>query len=141
MSFGRRNESSTNAGDGCVDTTPLVMRNDAMDRAKRRRLEASGWRVGSTQELLKLSDDEMALIDMKISLVQFVREQRGRAKLSQTTLATRLGSSQSRIAKLEAGDPNVSLDLLVRAAIAAGASRSAVARAMGPKRRSARRSS
>lgn len=112
-----------------------------MDRAKQRRLEASGWRVGSAQELLRLSDDEMALIDMKISLVQFVREQRGRAKLSQTTLAKRLGSSQSRIAKLEAGDPTVSLDLLVRAAVAAGASRFAVARAMGAKRRSARRAS
>ena len=34
----------------------------------------------------------------------------------------RLGSSQSRVAKMEAADPSVSLDLLVRGLLATGAS-------------------
>jgi transcriptional regulator with XRE-family HTH domain len=36
-------------------------------------------------------------------------------------LAAKLQSSQSRIAKMEAGDPSVSLDLLIRSLISLGA--------------------
>src|SRR5581483_4278956 len=43
--------------------------------------------------------------------------------LSQAVVAKRLGSSQSRVAKMEAGDPSVSLDLLLRALLALGATR------------------
>ena len=40
---------------------------------------------------------------------------------SQTELARRIGSSQSRVAKLEAGETDVSLDLIFRALFATGA--------------------
>lgn len=106
-----------------------------MDARKRKKLESAGWRVGSTQDFLELSDEESALVEMKLALAQFVRMQRERSHLSQTALAERLRSSQSRVAKLEAGDPTVSLDLMVRAAIAAGAKQSEVAKAIAPKRR------
>lgn len=58
-----------------------------------------------------------------------VRGTRRKQRLSQNDLAQRLRSSQSRIAKIEAGDASVSLDLIVRALIAAGASRNDVERA------------
>jgi ribosome-binding protein aMBF1 (putative translation factor) len=92
-----------------------------MDDARRKQLEAAGYRVTDTQEFLGLSDDEMAYIDMRISVRNALRARRAAGGLTQKDLATRLGSSQSRVAKMEAGDPSVSLDLLVRALLATGA--------------------
>src|SRR5215212_772161 len=106
-----------------------------MDAKKRRRLEAAGWAVGDAAEFLELSREEAALVEMKLGLSGQVRRWRTRARLTQGDLARRLKSSQSRVAKLEAGDPGVSLDLLVRAALAAGASRREVATALALPRR------
>jgi len=93
-----------------------------MKRSKRNRLEKSGWKVGTTQEFLDLSDQEMALIDMKQRLMQMVRDRRGKLKMTQEALAEQLQSSQSRVAKLEGRSPDVSLDLIVRALFAMGVS-------------------
>lgn len=101
-----------------------------MDARKRKRLETRGWRIGSSAKFLGLSDSEAALVEMKISMGEFVRARRVRAGLTQGDLAKLLQSSQSRVAKLEASDPGVSLDLLVRAAFAVGARRSEVAKAL-----------
>jgi ribosome-binding protein aMBF1 (putative translation factor) len=106
-----------------------------METKKRKKLEAAGWRVGSAAEFLELTPEESALIDLKLSLGQLVRTTRQRAKLSQLGLAGRLHSSQSRVAKLEAGDASVSLDLIVKAAFAAGAKKADVARAIVKKKR------
>lgn len=75
---------------------------------------------------------EAQVIEIKALLARGLRRRRAAAKLSQRRLAKRLGSSQSRISKIEAGDPAVSLDLLVRALLAAGATRGDLARAIGP---------
>ena len=45
-------------------------------------------------------------------------------------LAKRLRSSQSRVAKMEASDPAVSIDLLIRALLAAGAKKKDIAKAI-----------
>ena len=108
-----------------------------MDTKKKKRLEASGWRVGSATDFLELDDAEAALVEMKLALSDFVRHMRAKARLTQSTLAQLLNSSQSRVAKLEAGDPSVSIDLLIRAAFAAGASRAQVARVLAPRKRAA----
>ena len=106
-----------------------------MDSGKRRRIQAAGWRVGSAAEFLGLTEAEAELIGMRVSLAMKVRIWRLRAHLTQQALAHRIESSQSRVAKLEAGDPGVSLDLLVLAALAAGASRLEVAKAIAPGKR------
>jgi ribosome-binding protein aMBF1 (putative translation factor) len=106
-----------------------------MDAKKKQKLEAAGWRVGSTAEFLDLMPEESALIEFKISLGRLVRRTRVRYRLSQQDLAHRLNSSQSRVAKVEAGDAGVSLDLIVKAALAAGAKRNDLAQAIAPKRR------
>jgi predicted transcriptional regulator len=98
----------------------------AMDTQKRARLEAAGFRVGSAQEFLGLTADENALIDMRLALSAAIRHRRQTQHLSQVGLASRLQSSQSRVAKIEAGDPSVSVDLLVRALLATGATRKEV---------------
>jgi ribosome-binding protein aMBF1 (putative translation factor) len=97
-------------------------------RTKRSRLERAGWRVGSTQEFLGLSDEEAAFIEMKLSLAQSLRRQRERLGLSQSKLARLLDSSQSRVAKMEAGDRSVTLDLLVRSLLAIGTTKRQLAR-------------
>ena len=101
-----------------------------MDTTKRQRVEAAGWKVGSTKEFLKLSKAEQVLVELRVALASTLRQQRTRKRLSQTQLAKQLGSSQSRVAKMEAGDASVSLDLQIRALVALGASRKDVARAV-----------
>lgn len=90
---------------------------------KLKRLHTAGWKTGSAADFLELSESEAALVELKLALVDAVRRTRQRRGMSQIDLAQRMHSSQSRIAKIEAGDASVSLDLIVRALIAAGASR------------------
>jgi len=47
--------------------------------------------------------------------------------MTQEQLGRLLGSSQSRVAKIEAADPSVSIDLMVRSLLRMGASRKDVA--------------
>lgn len=114
-----------------------------MDTTKRKKLEAAGWRVGSSAELLELSAAESALVEFRLRLADALRAHRGARGLSQTDVAHRLGSSQSRVAKMEAGDRSVTVDLMIKALIASGATTDDVIDAMrGPKpsRRSPRAS-
>ncbi len=105
-----------------------------MDRKKRERLEAGGWTVGSAKEFLGLSDAEAALIEVKLTLSQVLRQKRKRRGISQVQLARRLRSSQSRVAKMEAGDPSVSMELIVRSLLALGATRRELASAIAPRK-------
>lgn len=99
-----------------------------MKAGKRQRLERAGWTLGSAKQFLKLTDEEEAVIDLKLTLARAVREERSKRSLSQNQLGRLLGSSQSRIAKMEAGDPSVSIDLLVRSLLKMGATRRDLAR-------------
>jgi ribosome-binding protein aMBF1 (putative translation factor) len=92
-----------------------------MKTDKKTRLEKAGFQVGTTTEFLNLSPEEATLVAMRLSLAGAVRGRRARLGFSQSELARRLGSSQSRVAKLEAGESNVSFELLVRAMLATGA--------------------
>jgi len=102
-----------------------------MDKAKRKRLEARGWRVGTASEFLGLSAEEAALVEMKVSLSQALRARREARGLSQVSLAKRLRSSQSRVAKMEAADQTVSIDLLLRGLVVLGATPRDIARILG----------
>jgi len=101
-----------------------------MDAVKRQRLEAAGWRVGNAEDFLGLSPEEVAFIEMKLSLSKRLRQLRLSQKLSQESLANKINSSQSRVAKMETSDPSVSLDLIVRTLLAMGATREDVAGAI-----------
>lgn len=102
-----------------------------MDTAKRKRLEAAGWSIGSAKDFLNLSSEEAAFVELKLRLSESLKERRQNKNLSQTELAKKIKSSQSRVAKMEAGDPSVSLDLLIRALLATGATRNDLARVVG----------
>ena len=102
-----------------------------MNRAQVRRLEAAGWKVGDAAEFLGLTPEESALIDIKVSLIAALRALRERRGWTQTRLARRVGSSQSRIAKMENGDWHTSIDLLIGTLLALGATRREVGRIIG----------
>src|SRR3990172_2238292 len=106
-----------------------------MRESKRKRLESAGWRVGSTTEFLNLSSEEAAYVELKIKLASRLREWRVRRRLTQGDLARVVKSSQSRVAKMEAGDPSVSLDLLIRTLLALGASSCEIAKIITSRRR------
>lgn len=93
-----------------------------MDQKKKDRLEAAGWKVGTADEFLDLTAEESAYIELRLRLRDAVRQLRKKKRLTQVQLAKLIGSSQSRIAKVEAADNSVSLDLLIRSLIAMGAS-------------------
>ena len=102
-----------------------------MNRKEIDRLKQGGWKVGTTAEFLGLTNEEVALIEMKFALAQSLREYRDARHLTQEQLARLLGSSQSRVAKMEAADSSVSMELLVRSLLMLGASRKEVGRVIG----------
>ena len=99
-----------------------------MDKRKKEKLAKKGWKVGLVAEFLDLSAEESAYIEMKLALSEKLRERRRRKKLTQAELAKAIESSQSRVAKMEAGDPTVSIDLLVKSLLALGVSKKELGR-------------
>jgi DNA-binding transcriptional regulator YiaG len=92
-----------------------------MGKSRKKRLEKAGFRESTVQEFLGLSEAEMRYIELKVALAKAVRERRvEKLKISQQEFAERIGSSQSRVAKIEAGDPSVSMDLLMRSLVYTG---------------------
>ena len=102
-----------------------------MKAGKRKRLEGAGWRVGTVDEFLGLSEQESALIEVKLRLARRLRALRAQRGLSQAAVAKLVRSSQSRVAKMETADATVSIDLLIRSLLAIGASPKDIARAIG----------
>jgi DNA-binding XRE family transcriptional regulator len=98
------------------------MKTPAMDKGTRKALEAAGWWVGDTKEFLGLTDEEERLVELRVKIAKELRRLREAQHMTQGQLAARVGSSQSRIAKAEAGSPEVSLDMLFRNLFALGGS-------------------
>lgn len=98
-----------------------------MDEAKKERLTRAGWRTGDAADFLELTREEAAFVELKLALAGHLREVRLRNGWTQAQVAHKLGSSQSRVAKMEAGDSSVTLDLLVRSLLSLGASTREVA--------------
>lgn len=95
---------------------------------KREKLEKAGWKIGSAEEFLSLSPEESAFIEMKLALCNSVKSMRTKKCLSQIEFAKLISSSQSRVAKIEAGDASVSFDLVMKSLLTLGASKKDVAR-------------
>ena len=99
-----------------------------MDKRKRSRLEAKGWEVGDAADFLGLTKEEEEYIEMKLLLSESLRKRREQKKITQEELARLMHSSQSRVAKMEAGDSSVSIDLLIKGLVALGVTRSGIAK-------------
>jgi DNA-binding XRE family transcriptional regulator len=92
-----------------------------MDKEKQQRLEAKGWKVGDAGDFLDLSPEESAIVEMRLALSRSLKERR-KAQMTQAELASKMSSSQPRVAMAENGDSSVSIELLIRAMLATGAS-------------------
>jgi ribosome-binding protein aMBF1 (putative translation factor) len=103
-----------------------------MNKLKMKKLKAAGWKVGNAEDFLKLSKEETALVEIKVALAASIRRRRIRRKLTQAELAKILKSSQSRVAKMEAADSSVSIDLLLRSLLALGVSQRDVSKILCP---------
>lgn len=101
-----------------------------MQSNKQKKLEAKGWKVGSASDFLELSPEEEAYIELKLSLCKTLKRLRTKKRLSQNDLAKMIRSSQSRVAKMEAGDSSVSLDLVIRSLFSVGVSKKDLAKAV-----------
>jgi len=93
-----------------------------MRESRRKKLESKGWRLGNAKDLLGLSNQEEMYIELRLRLADGPVARRQATGVTQIKLAKTMKSSQSRVAKMEAGDPTVSLDLLVKSILALGAS-------------------
>lgn len=93
-----------------------------MKAAKRKKLETAGWSVGDAADFLGLTPEEETYIETKLALARKLKAVRQAQKLSQAEFAKRIHSSQSRVAKMEAGDPSVTIDLMMRSLFAVGVS-------------------
>jgi len=90
--------------------------------SKNARPEAAGWKAGSVSDFLDLTEEEASYIELKLTLNDLLETSRNEASLTQQELAKRMKSSQSRVAKTEAGDPAGSIDLVVKALFQTGVS-------------------
>jgi len=93
-----------------------------MKKTKITKLRKSGWKAGSASDFLRLSPEEEAFIELKLELAKYLKNRRLKHRLTQAQLASKLHSSQSRVAKMEAGDPTVTVDLLIRSLLSLGTS-------------------
>jgi predicted XRE-type DNA-binding protein len=101
-----------------------------MEPTKRQKLEAAGWKVGTVAEFLGLSPEEEAIVEIRLALSKSLKKFRQQEQLSQQKLAENIKSSQSRVAKMEASDSSVSIDLLIKSLLALGATREDIATAI-----------
>jgi predicted transcriptional regulator len=93
-----------------------------MKKSTQERLKKVGYKLTNTQDFLQLSDEEMAVIDIKINLIKKLRQVRKAAGVTQKQLAKLIQSSQSRVAMLESGSSDASLELVCKALFALGVS-------------------
>jgi transcriptional regulator with XRE-family HTH domain len=102
-----------------------------MKKIKKEKLEKKGWKVSTAAEFLGLSPEEEAYVELKVALSRYLHKKRIKKHLTQEQLAAKIKSSQSRVAKMENGDPSVSIDLLVKSLFAMGAKKSELSKAIG----------
>lgn len=101
-----------------------------MDKNKQKRLEKKGWEFGSADDFLRLTPEETTFLDLKIKLSDTLKLLRKKYNFTQVQLAKQIHSSQSRVAKMEVGDPTVSLDLIIRALLVLGTTKKELASAI-----------
>lgn len=110
-----------------------------MDKAKIKRLKERGWAVGEAEDFLGLDADEIEFVELKLDLAESIRNIRESKGMTQAEFAKAIGSSQSRVAKMEAADSSVTMDLMVKSLLKVGARRPDIARVIKPRHRSTKK--
>jgi hypothetical protein len=122
--------------------TPQAGKGEIMDPLKKAKLKAAGFRETTVTDFLGLTPEDEAWIEMKLALTRQLRESRKADGATQAELARRIGSAQSRVAKMEGGSADTSFDLLIKGLLAAGTSPADIGKRLAEvpfKKRSARK--
>ena len=101
-----------------------------MDKTKKKAIENKGWKVGDIDQFLGLDSAEMAIVEMKMALAKTLIEKRKKSKITQINMAKLIGSSQSRVAKIEKGDSTVSIELMLKSLFSLGATKKEIAKVL-----------
>jgi len=101
-----------------------------MDSQKKARLEKAGWKVSDAKEFLGLTEEENTYIEMKLDMASLLKAERTKAGFTQSDLAKKLHTSQPRVAKMENGDPSVTLDLIMKGLLSLQIRRSEIGQAL-----------
>lgn len=104
-----------------------------MDQQYKKKLEENGFKVGSAADFLQLSPEEEAYIEIRFELSEMVKSCRKDRNWTQEQLAQSLGSSQSRIAKMEKPAPETSLDLMLKALLQLGVTKQEIGHTLAEK--------
>jgi len=99
-----------------------------MNTLKKARLQRAGWAVGNAAEFLNLNAQKAQFVELKLALAGGVRQLREHRGMTQAALAEQLGSSESRVTKMEVADRSVSIDLMMRSLLAIGATPGEIAK-------------
>ena len=102
-----------------------------MNATKKKKLQQAGWSVGSASDFLELDSAEEAIVEMKLALGTRLRDVRREQRLTQQEVAERIGSSQSRVAKMETADKSVSMELLVKSLVSLGTTKAQIGSIIG----------
>ena len=101
-----------------------------MDPVKRRKIEAAGYKVSTVAEFLQLTPEEEAIVEIRVAVSKSLKRMRQQEQLSQQKLAENCNYNHSRVAKMEASDRSVSIDLLIKSLLSLGATREDIAAAI-----------
>ncbi len=93
-----------------------------MNDGKRKALEAAGFVFEDAEDFLDLDPVERLLVEVRVAISRAIRTRREEQHLTQKQVAAKLKTSQPRFAKIEAGSPDVSLDLMLRGLFTLGGS-------------------
>ncbi len=99
-----------------------------MDEKKQSKLVTKNWKIGESRDYLKIDSEEMALIELKVSLGNTLKNKREQKEITRSQLAESLHASQSIIEKMETGDPSVSVNLLIDSLLSLGLSKDELAK-------------
>ena len=94
------------------------------------RMDAAGWKTVTIAEFLDLTPEDMAFIQVRRTFARAVRNRREVSGLSRTALAETLGLSETQIALMEGNASSISMDVMLRAFLAMGATQNDLAEAL-----------
>jgi transcriptional regulator with XRE-family HTH domain len=69
---------------------------------------------------IRLAAEQRAVLDARVAMAKEIRRQREAQNLTQRQLAQRINTTQPRVAKIEAGAPDVTLDQMYKALVHLG---------------------
>lgn len=91
-----------------------------MKEAKKKILEANGYKVTDSADWLGLSKEEAQLVEMRAALAQELEKVRRAKGITQAELARRVGTKQSGVARMLNNPDTTTLDSLIKGLIAMG---------------------